>query len=407
MQLTHKIQLKPTEQQRDYFQKAAGTSRFVWNWALAKWKECYALGQKPNAFELKKEFNAIKYKEYPWLSEMHRDSHAQPFAYLAKAWNRFFSEIKSNKKAHEPRFKKKNKSRDSFYVANDKFFLQDKLIRLPKIGLVEMRESLRFSGKILGATISRTADKWFAAIQIEVPDTEALKKRRSNGIEGLDFGIKAAVTFSTGESISAPRPLKSALRRLKIRGRNLSRKCEIAKALLGFKKQERLPKGTRLPVSNNRKKSSLKLAKLHAHIVNLRADFTHKLTTRICRENQTIVIEDLHVAGMLKNEKLARAMSDVGLGEIRRQLEYKAVRYDVQLIIADRFYPSSKMCSVCDIKNERLTLKDREWICQHCGTFHDRDKNAAINLKRLATGTALPVASQLATNDAEIEKLLF
>src|SRR5438105_12760435 len=172
---------------------------------------------------------------------MHRDSHAQPFAYLAKAWNRFFAEIKSNKKGHEPRFKKKNKSRDSFYVANDKFFLQDKLIRLPKIVLVEMREPLRFSGKILGATISRTADKWFAAIQVEVPETQAMKKRESNGIEGLDFGIKAAVTFSTGESISAPRPLKSALRRLKIRGRNLSRKCEIAKTLLGFKKRERLP----------------------------------------------------------------------------------------------------------------------------------------------------------------------
>lgn len=405
MQLTHKIQLNPTEQQREYFFKAAGTSRFVWNWALAKWKEKYASGQKPNAMVLKKEFNAIKYKEFPWLIEMHRDSHSQPFAYLAKAWNRFFNEIKSDKKAHEPRFKKKNKSHDSFYVANDKFSIRNQFIRLPKIGLVAMTESLRFEGKILGATISRTADRWYAAIQIDVADYHAMKKRISDQIEGIDFGIKAAATLSTGESIQSPRPLKSALRRLKIRGRSVSRKCETAKQSIGIKKYQSLPKGIRLPVSNNRKKSSLKLARLHARIVHLRADFTHKMTTRFCRENQTIVIEDLNVAGMLKNEKLARSISDVGFGEIRRQLEYKAIRYDTRIISANRFYPSSKLCSICDWKNESLTLKDREWTCQSCGTVHDRDKNAAINLKRLATETALPVASQSVTNDTELENI--
>src|SRR5579863_7333833 len=143
MQLTHKIVLKPTQEQAEYFQKAAGTSRFVWNWGLAKWNEQYQAGQKPNAMALKKHFNAIKYQEFPWLKEMHRDSHAQPFAYLAKAWDRFFSEIKENKKAHEPKFKKKNRSRDSFYVANDKFYLAEKSIRLPKIGFVRMTEDLR------------------------------------------------------------------------------------------------------------------------------------------------------------------------------------------------------------------------------------------------------------------------
>lgn len=402
MQLTHKIQLNPTDQQREYFHKAAGTSRFVWNWALAKWKEQYAAGQKPNAMALKKIFNAIKYKEFPWLSEMHRDSHARPFTHLAKAWNRFFNEIKSNQKAHEPQFKKKHKSRDSFYVANDKFSIKDKCIRLPKIGSVEMTESLRFEGKVLGATISRTADRWYVAIQVEVPNAQVMKKRVSHGIEGVDLGVKAAATLSTGEPIKAPAPLKSALRRLKIRGRAVSRQCESAKQQMGLKKHEGLPKGIKLPVSNNRKKSSLKLARLHANIVNLRADFTHKLTTRLCRENQAIVIEDLHVAGMLKNEKLARAISDVGFGEIRRQLEYKSICFGTNLIIADRFYPSSKLCSNCDWKNEILTLKDREWTCQNCGVSHDRDQNAAINLKRLATRTALPVASHSATSGTDI-----
>jgi len=397
MQLTHKIKLNPTREQRDYFQKAAGTSRFVWNWALAKWREQYAAGQKPNAMALKKTFNAIKYKEFPWLIEMHRDSHSQPFAHLAKAWNRFFNEIKSNKKAHEPKFKKKSRSRDSFYIANDKFNLNERLIRLPKIGWVEMTEALRFEGKLLGATISRTADRWFVAIQVEMPDSDAKKTRTANDITGVDLGIKAAVTLSNGENIQGPAPLKSALRRLKIRGRSVSRKYEALKKSMGLSKKERLPKET--PLSNNHEKSSLELARLHSRIANLRADFTHKLTTQLCRKNQAIVIEDLNVAGMLKNEKLARAISDVGFGEIRRQLEYKSVRYDTRLIVANRFYPSSKLCSECGWKNESLTLKDREWTCQNCGLTHDRDKNAALNLKRLATTHALPVASQTVTND--------
>jgi len=441
MQLTHKILLNPTPAQAEYFQKAAGTARFVWNWALAKWNELYSLGKKPNAMALKKSFNAIKYEEFPWLSEMHRDSHAQPFSHLAKAWNRFFAEIRSKKPANEPRFKKKNRSRDSFYVANDKFTLNEKMIKLPKIGWVMMTEVLRFDGKILGATVSRTADKWFLAIQVDVPTDQANQSRTANQVIGVDFGIKAAATLSTGESIAAASPLKSALRRLKIRSRTISRKINAAKQAAGFDKNKNLPKGAQIPQSNNRKKSTLKLARLHARIGNLRADFTHKLTTRLCRENQAIVIEDLHVAGMLQNEKLARAFNcldiargmnprarstgnsspltiphyycargkprginfnDVGFGTIRRQLEYKTLRYGNNLIIADRWYPSSKLCSVCHWKNDALLLQERTWYCPRCTTTHDRDVNAARNLKRLATETALPVANQLATNDTAI-----
>lgn len=402
MQLTHKIALKPTPTQAAYFCKAAGTARFVWNWALAEWKAQFLAGKKPNAMALKKQFNAVKYQKFSWIKEMHRDSHAQPFTHLGKAFIRFFNEIKSNKEAHQPQFKKKGKSRDSFYIANDKFHLKDQFIRLPKIGLVEMTEQLRFSGKILGATVSRTANKWLVAIQVDVPENQAIKKRIAHGTTGIDLGIKSAVTLSNGEAIQSPRPLKSLLRRLQIRTRRVSRKCEAAKKSLGLLKKERFPKGTRLPPSSNCKKSTLKLAKLYARIVNLRADFTHKLTTRLCRENQAIVIEDLNVAGMLKNEKLSRAISDVGFGEIRRQLGYKSARYNTRLIIADRFYASSKLCSICDFKNESLKLNDREWTCANCSTHHDRDVNAAINLKRLATATALPEANSLATTDTDV-----
>ena len=168
MHLTHKIALCPTPEQADYFRRACGTARFVWNWALAEWNKLYKAGHKPSAMALKKQFNAIKYIKYPWIQEIHRDAHAQPFAHLAKAWNRFFADMKAGKPAHEPKFKKKGRCRDSFYVANDKFSLNGNTIRLPKIGKVKMTERLRFSGKILGATVSRTADRWFVAIHVDV-----------------------------------------------------------------------------------------------------------------------------------------------------------------------------------------------------------------------------------------------
>jgi putative transposase len=357
---------------------------------------------------LKKQFNAIKYTDpqwldengRPWLRDIHRDAHAQPFAHLAKAWERFFTDLKAGKEAHAPRFKKKGRCHDSFYVANDKFRLDGKTICLPKIGDVAMTEELRFKGKILGATVSRTADRWFVAIQVEVPDAQCYRRRTSHEVNGIDLGVKAAATISSGEVIEAPKPLNAALRRLKIRGRRLSRKLQAAKEMAGFGRRARLPKGTRLPVSNNRQKSAATLARLYARLANLRADFTHKLTTRLCRENQALVIEDVNVKGMLANERLARAIADVGFGVFRSQLEYKAKRYGTHLIIADRWYPRSRLCSKCGWKNEALTLSDREWVCAQCGERHDRDLNAARNLKRLATETALPVASPTSNGGA-------
>jgi len=413
MQLTHKIALCPTPEQADYLKRACGTARRVWNWALGEWNKQYAAGWKPNAMALKKQFNTIKYSDpqwldengQPWLRGIHRDAHAQLFAYLARAWERFFADIKAGKRAHAPQFKKKGRCRDSFYVANDKFDLDGQTIRLPKIGQVAMTEALCFNGKILGATVSRTADRWFVAIQIEVPDAQFYRRRTAHGVTGVDLGIKAAVTLSNGETIEPPRPLKVALRRLRIRGRRLSRKVEAAKRQAGFAPNAGLPRGTMLPCSNNRRKSAATLARQHARIANVRADFIHKLTTRLCRENQAVAIEDLHVKGMLANERLARAISDVGFGMFRSQIEYKAKRYGTRLVIADRWYPSIRLCSVCGWKNEALTLKDRDWVCPHCDTHHDHDLNAALNLERLATVTALPVASPFSNGGAAVERV--
>lgn len=393
MHLTHRIALKPTLAQADYFKKACGAARFVWNWALAESNRQYAAGERPNAMALKKQFNAIKYQQFPWLRAIHRDAHARPFDHLAQAWNRFFSDLKAGKDAHPPQFKKKGRGRDSFYVANDKFSVYGKMLRLPKIGAVKMTEALRLPGKIMSATVSCKADRWFVAIQVDVPDSVFYRQRSGDGVIGVDLGITTAATLSTGEAIPSPRPLKQALRRLRIRSRAVTRKLVAAKGALGLKPNQPLPRGTRLPVSRNRQKAADALARLHARISHIRADFVHKVTTRLRRENQAVAIEDVNVRGMLANERLARAIADVGFGLFRQCLAYKAERYGTQLVIANRWYPSSKLCSACGWKHAALTLQDRIWTCPTCGATHDRDVNAAKNLERLATEMNLPVAS--------------
>jgi putative transposase len=404
----HRIRLDPTPEQRAYFARAAGAARRVWNWALAEWLRQAVLGQKPNAMALKKQFNRIKYLDpawldadgNPWLRTIHRDAHAQPFANLAKAWRRYFAQRRSGQPSHPPRFKKKGRCKDAFYVANDKFRLEGLVAVLPKIGQVALREALRWPGKIMGACVSREADQWFLSVQVEVPDDLARRRRTGDGIVGVDLGVSSAATLSNGEKIAAPRPLRGALRRLRIRGRRLSRRLDAAKKAAGI--TGKIPKGVRLPVSKNRTKGALALARLHARIARVRRDFIHQLTTRLCRENQAVAIEDLNVKGMMANAKLSRAIADVGFYEFRRQLQYKAPCYGTDIVLADRWYPSSKLCSQCGIRNEVLALGDRTWTCAGCGAQHDRDVNAAINLQRLATGalaarTALPEASQAVT----------
>jgi putative transposase len=394
IQLSHRIALVPEQEQAIYFGMACGTSRFTWNWALAEWNRQFDAGLRPNSALIKKEFNAIKYQQYPWLTEIHRDAHAEPFNNLGRAWAKFFKDCKEGKPSHAPVFKKKGMWRDSFYVANDKFKIYGKEIILPIVGKVKMTEDLRFKGKLLGATVSRSADRWFVSIQVEMPAHQAMRKRTGANIEGADLGITAAVTLSTTEKILSPKPLKKVLRRLKIKGRSVSRKLEAAKIEAGIKPGEAIPKGTRLPVSSNRKKASARVAKTHYRVTNIRKDFTHKLTDRLCRENQALGLEDLNVAGTLKNHRLALAISDVGFGEITRQLKYKAPLYGTTLVFADRWFPSSKMCHVCWFVHKDLKLSDREWTCPNCGVKHDRDVNAALNLKQLATvETALPAAS--------------
>lgn len=351
MILAHKIQLDPTFKQTKYFAQACGAARFVWNWALEEWDRQYRAGLKPNGRKLKKEFNAVKYQLFPWLKSVHRDAHARPFDNLQSAFVGFFK-----KRAKRPKFKKRG-VHDSFYVANDKLKVRASEVRLPVIGWVRMTEELRFSGKIQAATVSRSADRWFISIQVDVGDYQ--KPLVGNEIVGVDLGIKSTATLSTGEVLDSPKALKRRLKRL----RRLSRQ------------HSRRQKG-----SANRLKTSRRLTKLHWRIKCRRHDWLHKLTTRLCRENQAVVIEDLSVKNMMANRRLARAISDEGWYEFRRQLDYKSKVYGTEIVVAPKFYPSSKTCSRCGHVKAELSRAERTYTCSECGIEIDRDLNAARNL---------------------------
>lgn len=355
MILSHKIRLVPNEAQEEYLIRACGVARFVYNWALERWNEEYKAGLKPSSYSLKKTFNSLYGTQYPWIADVCRDCHCQPFANLQDAFNRFF-----HKKSKYPVFHKKGRH-DSFYLANDKFRIGDFFARLPKIGKIKTRESLRFTGKIMSGTVSRVADRWYLSVAVEVGGYKKL--RTSSKIVGVDLGLTSFATLSNKEKIEAPRPLRAHGRRLGRACRSLSRKM----------------KGGR-----NREKQKMHVAKLYMKMADIRKDFLHKLSTRLCRENQVVVVEDLNVAGMVKNRRLAKGISDSSWSEFRRQLEYKSIIYDTKLVIADRFFPSSKLCSICGWKNENLALSERVFRCEWCGAVLDRDFNAARNLSTLS-----------------------
>ncbi len=361
MILAHKIALDPTCKQRRYFAQASGCDRFVWNLALEQWNAEYAAGGKPKGSELKKRFNATKYQQYPWMQKVHRDAHAEPFARLQKAWATHF---KNPKQSHRPVFHRKGRH-DSFYVANDKFSIDDHVVRLPVVGRVRVREALRLHGKIMGARVSRQAQRWFISIQVEVGDVK--RERTGSGTCGVDLGIKSAATtaYQDGsvEKIEAPKPLAAALSKMRRMQRSVSRR----------------KKG-----GENRRKLVAKVARVHARIASIRADFWNKLTTRLCRENQAVGIETLNVRGMVKNRRLSRALVDVGLGMFKPRMQYKAALYGTRLIAADPWFPSSKTCSRCGAVKETLLLSERVFRCGQCGVVKDRDENAAANLCAIA-----------------------
>ena len=367
MLMAHRIALDPNNKQRTYFAKAAGTARFSYNWALAEWGRQYAAHRAdpslpaPSEASLRRQLNAIKRTEFPWMLESTKNAPQMAIMQLGQAFRNFFAG-----RAKYPTFRKKG-VHDRFALTNDQFRVVGRRIHIPHLGWVRMREELRFSGQIASATVSRTADRWFVSITVETDDAPK-RPAEHEGAVGVDLGVLALATLSTGEPIPDPKAHRQELGRLRRLNRSLSRKRKGSK---------------------NRAKARAKLARLHARIADIRLDSLHKLTSGLTRRFDVIGIEDLNVRGMVRNHHLSRAIADMGFQELRRQLTYKAERRGAVLVVADRFFPSSKLCSACGVIQDEMPLSVRSWTCPACGAQHDRDLNAAINLARYAVSSTV------------------
>ena len=368
---SHKIELKPNNKAKTHFRKAFGCARLAYNWGLAKWKEKYELGIKTNALSIRKEFNAIKKEKYPFVYEVSAYATHQPFRDLDKAFQRYFADLKKGKVSY-PKFKHKKDNQGSYYIGGDQVVIKDnKCLKIPNLGVVKLREKLRFNGKINNVVISQKADKFFASFSMEITKDEynrthkQVKEKRAS--VGIDLGISAFATLSNGLVITAPKPLAKLTRLIVRRQRQLSKKVHPK------------TKGDKTKKSNNYIKASNKLAKLHTRVTNIRLDFIHKTTSVLVNHYDNIALETLSTNNMLKNHKLAKSLSDVSLSKFNEILEYKA-KYSITR--ADRFYPSSKTCSHCGAIKSNLSLSQRTFHCDECGYTIDRDLNASINLAK-------------------------
>ncbi len=369
MLIAHKIALASNNVQATYFARAAGTARFAYNWALVEWQTQYDAHKldsslpKPSQQSLRRQLNSIKKTQFPWMLDVTKNAPQMAIIQLGNAFKNFFAG-----RAKYPTFRKKG-VRDRFTLTNDQFSIDASRIRIPHIGWVRMRETLRFNGNIMSAVVSRVADRWFVSITVDTSELH-VPKAENQGVVGVDLGVSRLATLSTGKIITGPKAHKALLNRLKRQSRGLSRKV----------------KG-----SNNRQKAKTKLARLHAKISNIRRDALHQLTTELTCQFNLIGIEDLNVKGMMKNRCLSRAVADMGFFEFRRQLDYKATLRGSMIRVADRWFPSSKLCSTCGFQLESLPLSTREWVCPTCATHHDRDVNAAINLRNWAVSSTVSV----------------
>lgn len=381
----HVIRLNPTSEQKVYFRKACGVARHAYNWALARWKDARAKGEWVKIKDLKAEYNRIKREQFPFVLEVTKCAPEQAFADLAQAFANYWRmkkertqpKLKKARKDSEeagfPHFKSKKRERLSFYLANDQFSVEGHTLTVPKLGKVNMTEELRFQGKIMNAVISDQAGWWFISITVEIT-REA--PAHQGGTVGIDLGIKTLATCSDGVMFENQRHYRKNLGRIKGLSKGLSRKREG---------------------SANWWKNVKKLARAHYRVVCQRLDMLHKMTTYLACSYALIGLENLNAKGMLANHHLAQAISDASFFEVKRQILYKAEAEGGYVQLVDRWFPSSKTCHVCGWVKQDLTLADRVWTCEQCGTVHDRDWNAAIMIEtealRLMMGVPVVASS--------------
>ena len=361
----YKFRIYPNCIQQQLISRTIGCCRFVYNHFLIIRRDEWRVNHnslnyaKTNRLltDLKKRDDTL------WLLEADSMALQNSLRDLDSAYQNFFK-----KRAGYPRFKSKHSHNQSYRTnngnKNTSIRIVDKRIRLPKIGFVKIKQSQKFEGRILNATISHTASgKYFVSLCVEM-DKEKLSSTNNGKQIGIDVGLKEFYTDSNGTIVANPRVLKKLSKKLARERRRLYHK---------------------MPNSKNREKARIRVARVYEHITNIRKDFLHKLSTQLTRENQTIAVEHLNIKRMLKNHRLARSISDVSWGEFFRQLEYKAKLHGGEVIKVDTFYPSSQICSNCGYKNSEIkNLSIRKWVCPKCGAHHDRDINAAKNILRKA-----------------------
>lgn len=365
---SYKYRIYPTTKQADLLDQHFNACRFVYNLALETKIRAYKeYGVGFSAYDLQKQLTELK-KDCPWLSLVSISAMQQSISNMERAFKAFY------KGGGHPVFKSKNKSRNSFKCTNGEYIniIGNKVRILKFKDGIKIELSRPIKGKIRQATVSKTATgKYFISILCEtgLPIFDKKPILQDTAI-GVDLGIKTFAVLSNGKETTNPKHLKASTERLAVLQRRLSRK----------------QKG-----SANRNKARQKVALLHEKISNQRKDFLHKLSTNLINNHDTICLEDLSVANMVKNHNLARSISDASWSEFTRQLEYKAEWYGKNIIRIGRFEPSSKTCNVCGLINKDLKLSHREWVCE-CGEIHDRDLNASINIRNIGlSGRGTPV----------------
>ena len=371
-----KVALDPSPVQERLLLSHAGAARFAFNAGLAHVKEALEAGEKPewSYYSLVRWWNASKDTlaigddGVPWWRENSKEAANSGLRSLASAlsnWSKSRKGLRKGRRVGFPRFRAKDRTVPRFAYTTGSFGLihgDPKALKLPRIGRVHCMEDVTTrvgDARVLRMTVSQRAGCWYAALTVEREDKPVTQVPKGGAV-GVDLGIKTLATLSDGTIIPNPRALNTRLKALRKAQQALSRKT----------------KG-----SARRRKAQERVARLHARVADVRADAINKATTMIARTYSVVCIEDLNVAGMVKNRRLARSVSDASLGEFRRQLDYKTARTGATLHVVDRWYPSSKTCSACGAVKAKLSLNERVYRCDTCGLVMDRDLNAAINIK--------------------------
>lgn len=365
---SYKTELKLNNEQKTLCLKAAGVARFVFNWGLEiKIKEYKKTGKSPNHYELDRRLNHIKKDKFPWMYDVSNHCCQEALKDLEAAFVNFFRRVKKGEKPGFPKFKSKRNGSNSFRLKGHIRIRHDR-VKLPKLGLLRLKEHNYIpteAVKILSATISKRSDRWFVSVNVE----EDIGEQKHNGkIIGVDIGVKNLIATSDGEFFKNQKYLARKERKIKRLHRFADRKEKD---------------------STNRKKAIKLLAKQYYKISCARKDSIHKMTDLITKNYEFICMESLNTKGMVRNHNLSKSILDASFGEIARQLEYKTKWRGGTLVKADRFFPSSKMCSNCGHIKDDLKLSHRIYCCDNCGFVIDRDLNAAINLKNTVSSTGI------------------